>query len=77
MINGGELPRTEVVKVLESSGVSVSDFDGKKTLTRLENDDGVVLVITLPQWVARRQVNQISRKFDIYIHLFYHSDMVD
>ena len=76
MING-ELPRAEVVKVLESRGVSVSNFDGKKTLTRLENDDGVVLVIALPQWVVRRLVHQISRKFDIHIHLFYHSDMVD
>ena len=75
MING-ELPRTKVVKVLESHGVSVSNSDGHKDHVHLENNDGVVLVIALCHWVVRRVVHKISRKFDIPIHLFYHSDTV-
>ena len=72
----GELPRTEIVRVLESHTVSVSNFDKEKNQVRLENSDGMVLVVALNQWVVRRVVRKISREFGIPIHHFYNSDMV-
>ena len=70
----GEVPRTEIVKVLEAHAVSVSDFDKNKNLVHLENSDGVVLVIALNPWVVRRVVHKLSRELGIHIHHFYNSD---
>ncbi len=67
----GEVPRTEIIRVLESQSVSVSNFDEKKNQVRLENSAGVVLVIALNQWVVRRVVHKIARELDIPIRLFY------
>ena len=67
----GRLRREIVLGVLRDGGVEVSKKpDGRSKMYTLAKGD-IVLSMSLPDFITRRMVHYLSRKFGIYIHAFY------
>lgn len=71
----GEVRRETVLQVLRFHKVEISADQ--------ENPDAFLLVKgeivdskAIPEWVGRRLLQHLKRKFDIPIHHFYHPDIM-
>jgi hypothetical protein len=66
--------RTVVITVLRRFGVGVSlESDGKVLLAR----QGRIEATIMPDWVGKRMLHYLARRYEIPIHFFWHPEMMD
>jgi len=70
--SSGEVPLSQVEIVLRAHGVALSRNGSGESATTTMAKDAVVVAMVLPEFVGRRVLHQLQRKFNIPIHHFYH-----
>ena len=71
----GEVPQVNVLRVLEAWKVGISP-DVQNPGAYLLAQGNVVESLPLPDCVSRKMLQYLKRKFGIYIHHFYHPEMM-
>jgi hypothetical protein len=75
MSESGEVDRDVVIAVLRQNGVDVhGQDDGPEDMLVLAKGNKVEGQ-RLPKMVSRKMLHYLARKYDIYIHHFYHPEV--
>jgi hypothetical protein len=70
---GDKVPLLDVIHVLQSHHVTVTQITVVSN-TYVVEGNGVLEEIKLLDWVNKKRLQYLARKFNIAIHLFWHPD---
>jgi hypothetical protein len=70
---GNKVPLLDVIRVLQAHGITVTQVTVKPNTYTVEGN-GVLEEIILLDWVNRKRLDYLKRKFNIAVHLFWHPE---